>query len=325
VSIAASREEAGAAAPQPVAAAGIPMLPAPVVVAGLVVGVLAVSTSAVLIRVADANPLALSFWRCAGGTAALAPFALRARRAAPRLDGTQWRQLVGSGLFLAVHFALFIGSLSYTSVASSSVLVAMSPLFVAVGSAVFLAERPGPRTWLGIALAVAGAGVVGLLDADGGGGPAPLLGNLLAFGGAAAVAGYLLIGRSARRRLPITVYAAAVYGVAAVALLVACLAAGVELAGYEKTTWLAIAGLILGPQLLGHTIFNTLLSTVAATVVAVVVLAEPIGATVLAAVLLGEAPGGGFLLGGPLILAGVFLAATAGARRRGTIDAVPPA
>jgi drug/metabolite transporter (DMT)-like permease len=281
------------------------------VAGGITVGVLAVATAAILIRLADAHPLALSFWRCALGALALAPFALRARRDAPRLDGGQRRQLAGSGVFLAVHFALFISALSYTTVASASVLVAMSPLFVALGAAAFLAEPPSRRTWLGIGLAAGGAVVVGIADAgDTGVAANALLGNVLAFGGAAAVAGYLLIGRAARRRLPVSVYAAAVYGIAALVLLPVCLLGGVALVGYSTGTWLAIVGLVVGPQLLGHTVFNTLLSTVTATVVSVTVLAEPVGATILAALLLDELPAAGFWAGAPLILLGVFLAAT---------------
>jgi drug/metabolite transporter (DMT)-like permease len=149
--------------------------------------------------------------------------------------------------------------------------------------------------------------------------PNPALGNALAFAGAAALAGYLLVGRAARRRLPVTVYAAAVYAIAAAVLLPACLLVGVDLVGYDAGTWLAIAALVAGPQLLGHTVFNTLLSTVSATVVAVTVLAEPVGAAVLAALLLAEVPTGlVFYAGAPLILAGVYLAVT---RARG---AAPP-
>lgn len=313
-------------------------LPPWLLVVGLVVGVGAVSSSSVLVRVAEAPSLALSFWRCAAGAVVLAPFALRARRGATALDRGQRRQLVGAGVFLAVHFALFISSLSFTTVASAAVLVNASPLFVGAGAAVFLGEPPSRRTWAGIAVAMVGAVGIGVADLVGSGGtgggvggvllgPRALLGDALAFGGAAAVAGYLLIGRSARRRLPLSVYAAAVYGVAAVVLLVACLATGTPLGGYPTPTWLAIVGLVVGPQLLGHTVFNWLLSAVSASVVAVAALAEPIGAALLAWWLLGELPAPGFVGGAPLVLLGVWLAARGGrtvaARRAGVEEGVP--
>lgn len=296
--------------PEGTGAAVARRLSAPAVACGLVVGVLAVSTAAVLVRVADAPALSLAFYRCAGGAAVLAPFAVVSARRGEPGPRVPYTLLAASGLVLAVHFALWISSLSYTTVASSVVLVTMSPLFVAAGAALFLSEPASGRTWAGAALAIAGAAGIALADA---GAPGPggraLLGNAMAFGGAVTIAGYLLIGRLARRQVPVMVYATVVYGVAAAVLLVACLATGAPLAGFPTRTWVAIAGLVAGPQLLGHTVFNTLLSTVTATVVAVVVLAEPVGATVLAWLLLDELPAPGFWLSAPPLLAGVYLAA----------------
>lgn len=286
-------------------------LPRGVVVGGLVVGVAAVSWSAVLVRLADAPPLAIGFWRCAVGAAVLAPFAARGGALA-----AGWRQeragLVGAGLLLALHFALFIGALSLTSVAAATLLGTASPLFVGIGGALFLGEPPSGRAWAGIAVAIAGAAAVGIGDASmalSTGGRA-VTGDVMALAGAAAVGGYLLLGRRARRTLPVAAYGAVVYGVAAVVLLAACLATRAPLAGYDRGTWLALGGLVVGPQLLGHTVFNGLLSTLSATVVAVVVLAEPVAASLLAWAVLGEMPPSGVVVGGPLVLAGVFLAAS---------------
>ena len=281
--------------------------------AGLVVGVLAVSASSILIRLADAPPLALAFWRCFLGAVALVPFAARARRTGGRLDGGQRRQLVAAGLFLAAHFAAFITALSLTTVASAAVLVTTAPLFVGAGAAIFLGEPPTRTTWLGIGLAIVGALGIALADLDGFTGGDALLGDGLAFAGAAFVAGYLLVGRIARKRLPVSRYAASVYGVAAGALLIASVATGSPLWGYTSATWLAIAGIVIGPQLLGHTIFNSLLVAVPPTVIAVVVLAEPVGSTILALLLLDEAPAPGFWLAAPLLAAGVWFS-VAGSR-----------
>lgn len=307
--------EARAAAP-PSNGAGPPPSRA-VLTGGILVGVLAVSSAAVLIRIADAHPLAIAFWRCAGGAIALAPFALRVGREAPPLDRAQWKQLLGAGVFLALHFALWIASLDYTTVASSVTLVAMSPIFVGLGARVFLGEPPSRRTWIGLALTVGGAVIIGAgdLTAEALGGEA-LFGDALALGGAIAIAGYLLIGRAARRRLPVTAYAGAVYAIAALVLLPACLFAGADLVGYDVVTWLAIAGLIVGPQLFGHTVFNALLGYVTATVVAVVVLAEPVAAGILAWLVLDELPAFLFWFGAPLILVGVYVAVSGRRRDR---------
>jgi len=190
----------------------------------------------------------------------------------------------------------------------------MAPLFVGLGS-VFLGEAPGPRGWAGIVLATAGAVVIGVGDAAGlGGGSDAVLGDVLAFAGALAVAAYLLLGRVVRQRLPVSTYAASVYGVAAVVLLPACLLTGSSLGGYQAASWLALAGVVVGPQLLGHTVFNGLLATVSASVVAVALLLEPVIATLLAWWLFHELPGPAFWVGGPMVLAGVWLATT-GSRR----------
>jgi drug/metabolite transporter (DMT)-like permease len=278
----------------------------------MTVGTLAISTSPILIRVAAMPALALAFWRCLAGSVVLAPFTPRGRVAA--LDRADLARLGAAGLFLAVHFALWNASLGLTTVAAATTLVSCAPLFVGLGS-VFLGEAPSGRAWGGIALATAGAVVIGVGDATGfGGGPDAVWGDLLAFCGAVAVAAYLLLGRVARRRLPVSTYAASVYGVAAAALLPACLLTGSSLGGYQATAWLALAGVVAGPQLLGHTVFNGLLASVSASVVAVVMLLEPVIATALAWWLFAEVPGPSLWAGAPMVLAGVWLATT-GSRR----------
>ena len=290
----------------------------------MTVGVLAISTSPILVRVAAMPALALAFWRCLAGAAVLAPFA--SRRQVGWLDRAELARLAASGVFLAVHFALWNASLALTTVAAATTLVSSAPLFVGLGS-VFLGEPPSGRAWAGIALATAGAVVIGAGDAIMGGsvggvrggasgptGGSPLLGDVLAFAGALAMAAYLLLGRVARRRLPVSTYAASVYGVAAVVLLPASLLTGASLGGYEATAWLALAGVVVGPQLLGHTVFNSLLASVSASLVAVVMLLEPVIATVLAWWLFGELPGPSLWAGAPMVLTGVWLATT-GSRR----------
>jgi drug/metabolite transporter (DMT)-like permease len=308
------------------------------IVAGLAVGIAAISTSPILVRAAAMPALALAFWRCLAGAVLLAPFAWAGRARRPVAGGVRGTpkgcpgepggvrpedrgpegspepgeraRLLAAGACLAVHFALFNASLSFTTVASSATLVSCAPLFVGLGGRL-LGEPPTHRAWLGIALAVAGAVVIGLGDAgalDLGG--RALLGDAMAFAGSAAMAGYLLLGRVARRRLPLPAYAATVYGVAAAVLLPACLLTGAALGGYRAGAWLALAAIVAGPQLLGHTVFNGLLASVSATVVAVAILTEPVGATILAWLLLDELPADAFWLGAPPVLAGIWLAAT---------------
>jgi drug/metabolite transporter (DMT)-like permease len=292
----------------------------------MVVGVAAISTSPVLIRVAALPALALAFWRCLAGAAVLAPFAPWGGAATFRLTRRDLLRLAASGVFLAAHFALWNASLGLTTVGAATTLVSSAPLFVGLGSVV-LGEPPARLAWAGIVLATLGAVVIGagdaVLDGSVGGvrggafgptGGSPLAGDVLAFAGALAMAAYLLLGRVARRRLPVSTYAASVYGVAAAVLLPACLLTSSDLGGYRAASWLALAGVVVGPQLLGHTVFNGLLAAVSASVVAVVMLLEPVIATALAWWLFSELPGPSFWAGAPMVLAGVWLATT-GSRR----------
>ena len=289
-------------------------LPRPVVYGGLLVGVLAVSTSAILAAVIIGDPpvlelaLAAAFWRCFGGALSLAPFGWRARHRHP-VDGRTLRLLGVSGVFLAVHFALFLGSLAFTTVASSTTLATMSPIFVALGGAWFLDERVDRRTWIGMGLTMVGATAIGLADAGQLAlGPRALLGDVMAFLSALSVTGYLLIGRRTRGSTHASIYSGVVYASASVVLLGVCLVAGAPLAGYSTTQWWALAGLVVGPQLLGHTVFNTLMSSIPAHVVSISVLAEPLVATALAWWLLDQLPAPLYYAAAPLVLVGVAMA-----------------
>ncbi len=269
----------------------------------LAVGAFSVGVSAILIRYADAaDPLAISFWRCAAGAVALAPFG---RHGFSALTPRAARLPLVAGVFLAVHLASWITSLELTTVANSVLLVCTTPIFTALAARCLFKERFRALVWVGIALALAGT----VLIAGGatGGGRASLGGDALALFGAVTVAGYTLAGEVARRRLGIVEYAVLAYGAAAVLLLPVCLVAGVPLLGYPTATWLAIAGIVIGPQLLGHTILNFLLRDFDATTITVAVMAEPPIAIGLAFLVFSEAPSALVYPGGAAIGAGIYL------------------
>jgi drug/metabolite transporter (DMT)-like permease len=280
----------------------------------LALGVAAVSTSAPLIRLADAPPLAVAFYRNLFAALALLPFALARHRAElARLDGRRWWALALAGGLLAGHFASWIPSVALTTVAASTVLVETQSIWAAVGARVILGERVRRAAFVGIAVALAGAAIITgfdfALSAD------AFAGDLLAVVGAIAAAGYLLTGRRLRQRLSLAVYAGVVYGLCSVLLLLAALVFGTPLLGYEPKVWLLFVLMAAGPQILGHTVFNYLLKDLDATVVAVAVMAEPVGASLLALAIFGEVPPWSAVIGGAVILAGIYLAITAQARR----------
>ena len=307
----------------------------PLLVLGL--GILAVSTASIFIRYAqqEAPSLVIAAWRLSLATLVLTPFALARRRS--ELTSLRPRQLglaLLSGLFLAVHFASWITSLAYTSVASSVVLVSTIPLWVALLSPLVLNESISRTVIYGMLIALVGGVVVGLSDTcalTNAGLACPpagefvrgraFLGDLLALVGALSGAGYLLIGRRLRVRLSLLSYIFLVYGMAAIALVAMALLSGLPLFGYSSLTWLCFLALALIPQLFGHTTYNWALGYLSAAYVSVTVLGEPIGSSILAYFLLDERPTLLKIIGAVLILAGIFIASCAEARPAGS----PPA
>jgi drug/metabolite transporter (DMT)-like permease len=269
------------------------------------VAVVAVSTSAPLIRVADAPALAIAFWRNALALPVLGLLvAVSARDAFTGLDARERRLSAVAGLFLAAHFATWVPSLSFTTVASSVALVATQPVWAAL-----IARRRGeqvaPRAWTGIGLAV--AGVVLLAGVDLSLSPRALFGDLLALAGGALAAAYVTVGAEVRRTVPTTVYATLCYGVAAAALLAVCLVGRQPLAGYDATTWWALVAMVIGPQLLGHTLVNRVLPSTGPTLVSVAILFEIVGSAFIAWLAFDEVPPLTAVPAGILIGAGVVL------------------
>lgn len=279
----------------------------------LLMGIVAVSFASILIRFAQGAGMAslsIAAWRLIFASTILLPYAWATRRDEIRdLSGREWVLLVASGLFLGLHFATWIASLGYTSVASSVVLVSMGPVFVGVGSWLLLRERPGALLVVGIVLAAAGSVVISWGDLDQG--RDQLVGDLLALAGAIFVAGYLMIGYRVRARRSLTTYIALVYGVAMVALVLIVLLAGQPMFGYGLDAYGWVLALALGPQIVGHSTLNWALRYLSATFVAIVTLAEPIGSGILAYVLLGEAVGWPTAIGGAMVLAGIYVASRA--------------
>ena len=252
------------------------------------IGVLAVSTSGPLMAAIAAPALAVALWRNVLALVAIWPAALATRRT--ELAGLSTREVqwaVGAGVLLALHFATWVPSLRYTSVASATAIVATQPVWVALIARATGHDVPR-RAWLGIAISLVAVvvltGVDFSLDAD------ALVGDLLALLGGIFAALYTVAGAEVRRTVSTTSYTALCYSTAALALLVACLVGGVQLGGYSSTTWLQLLALTLGAQLLGHSIFNLVLRTTSATVVSLVLLLEVPGAALIAATALGQTP-----------------------------------
>jgi len=289
----------------------------------LFVAILAVSTASIFIRYAqtDAPSLVIAALRLTFATLMIVPIALtRHRLEIKSLTRNELSLGIFSGLFLAIHFATWITSLEYTSVASSVVFVATGPLWVALLSPMLLNEKLTRAAVIGLALALLGGTIIGLSDAcviqnglhcpelghlmEG----RAMWGNYLALAGAWAVTGYLIIGRKLRARMSLIPYIFVVYGIAALMLIIVMFAAGNSPFGYLPKTYGWIFLLAAVPQLIGHSIYNWALGYLPAAFVAVTTLGEPVGSAILAYFLLSETPAQATIIGGILILVGIYLA-----------------
>ncbi len=272
-----------------------------------------VSTSAPLIKAAAAPTLAIAFWRNAMASGVVLPYAaLRHGSELRALDRRERRLAVLGGLLLAAHFATWIPSLSFTTVASSVALVATQPVWAAL-VARLRGDQVTPQAWLGIGIAVAGAALLSGVDFQIS--QRALLGDLLALAGGVLAALYMTVGAEVRRTVSTTAYTSVCYLTAAVALLVVCLASGQTMGGYAAGTWWRIVALTVLAQLLGHSVFNRVLKTTSPTVVSISILFEIVGAAVLAAIFIGERPPLAALPAAALIAAGVVLVVRSGSRR----------
>ncbi len=287
-----------------------PPLPPALVLGAAVV---AFSWAGPLIRFTDAAAVAVAAWRLLLSVAFLAAVvSLRRDGWAPlaRLEAREWGLATGAGVLLALHFWSWIASIQFTTVASSVVLVSTQPLFVALLSVLYLREHPRRGEWLGMGVAVVGAGWIGWGDMALG--PAALLGDALALAAAFLAAAYYVVGRTLRRKVDLWSYVTVVYGAAAVTLTLAVLATpGVPLLrGYGTGDWLVFLALAAGPMMIGHTGVNYALRYVRAYLANLAVLGEPVGATLIAWLLpaIAETPSPSTLVGGLLILLGVAVA-----------------
>lgn len=269
----------------------------------LTVGVLGVSTSGPLIAATVAPALAIAFWRNALATAAMLPYALlRGRADLGGLRGRELRLTLAAGALLAAHFATWVPSLGYTSVASSTALVCMQAVWAAL-FARLAGERLPARAWLGMALALLGVLLVTGVDATLS--PRTLVGDVLALVGGIFSGAYVVLGAQVRRRVSTTAYTTVCYATCALLLLAACALSGQALSGYPGGAWVRILALTVLAQLLGHSVFNLVLRTTSPTVVSVAILFEVPGAALIAALALRQQPPLAALPALALLLAGI--------------------
>lgn len=271
----------------------------------LALAIVFISLTAPLITATDAPALAIAFWRCLLASVVLGLWVLARRRSELLgLSRHEWVLIAGAGIFLGAHFATWVPSLRFTTVASSTALVATQPVWSAL-----IARLRGyavPRqAWLGIGVSL--VGVLVLTGVDASLDPRSLIGDGLALVGAVFAAAYVTVAERARASVSTVTMTFGLYGWAALFVLVVTLLFREPLTGFPATAWVLIVTLTIVGQLLGHTLLNRVLATTSATIVSLAILFEMPGATIVAALALGQVPPFGVLPAALLIIAGLAI------------------
>lgn len=271
-------------------------------------GIMAISTGAIFARLADAPALVIAAYRVGLATLILTPYALiKLRGELMRLSLKDIQFAMLSGFFLALHFATWISSLDYTSVANSVVLVNTSPLWVGLLTPLVTKEKVPGTVFISIAICIIGAGIISTGDFAAGG--MALLGDFLALAGSVCLSIYLLLGRNLRKRLSLPAYIFICYGSSAVVLWGTVLTFQIKFTGFSINTYACLLGMAMITQLVGHTSYNWALKWISTSMVAVCLLGEPIGSTILAYIIFNEGLTWWKLIGGVLILTGIYISA----------------
>ncbi|GIO27126.1 DMT family transporter [Ornithinibacillus bavariensis] len=273
----------------------------------VVIGVISVSTSAILVKLVGNAPAAIiAFYRLFFSVVLMAPLMLlKYRHEFKGIEKKDWILSIFAGIFLAFHFILWFESLNYTSVASSVVLVTLQPIFAFIGTYLFFKERFTPGAIISMVIALLGSVIISWGDFQISG--MALFGDILAFIGAIAITAYFLAGQNARKRLSLMTYTFVVYGVSSITLLLYNLLLTNSFTGYSVDYWIIFLALAIFPTFLGHSLFNWAIKWLSTSTISMAIVFEPIGASILAYFILDEKITWSQWLGGTIVIFGLFL------------------
>lgn len=271
----------------------------------LVVGIIAISFSSIFIRWSDAEASVIGMYRLFLTNLIMLPFVWKSRKEMFSLTGRQWGWLLLSGSLLGLHFLFWMGSLSYTTVASSTVILTLQPILVVIASYFLFGAVINRTMLLGIVLALIGSIVIGAGDFQISG--SALHGDLLSLLGTVAIAAHMLVGKQILQGMSAFVYNFWVFFMAGSLLAIYNAAQGYAFTGYSPKEWGVFVLLAIVPTLFGQYLFNWLMQYMSASTVSMAVLGEPVFASLLAWLLLKESLSGLQLGAGVVILIGVWL------------------
>ncbi|MGE7114616.1 DMT family transporter [Lysinibacillus sp. NPDC047702] len=270
------------------------------------IGVISVSLSAIFVKLANAEAGIIAFYRMLFSVLIMAPlFFWRYTKELQQLSRRDWLFSSIAGIFLAFHFILWFESLNYTSVASSTVLVTLQPLFAFVGTYFFFKEKITMKTIFAGAIAIVGSVLISWGDFKLSG--TAFYGDMLALIACVLVTAYFLFGQDVRKRLSLVTYTMLVYVVSTITLFIYVLIKGESFGPYPVMDWVWFILLAIVPNLFGHTLFNWSIKYVSTNVVSVAILFEPIGAALLALLIFKEYLIVTQLIGGLIVIMGILL------------------
>lgn len=272
----------------------------------IIIGVISVSLSAIFVKLTVAEAGVIAFYRMLFTVLIMAPlFWMKHLSEVKLLSSKDWMFSAIAGIFLAFHFILWFESLNYTSVASSTVLVTMQPLFAFIGTYLFFNEKITFQTLIAGVIAICGSLLIGWGDFQVSG--SALYGDILALIACALITGYLLFGQNVRKRVSLITYTMIVYSSSTITLFFYVLIKGESFGPYPTETWIWFLLLAIVPNLLGHTLFNWAIAYVSTNVISIAILFEPVGAAILAYFIFNEGITVMQAVGGSIILLGITL------------------
>lgn len=272
----------------------------------IIIGVISVALSAIFVKLVSAEAGVTAFYRMFFSVLFMLPiFLLKYRKEITVLKKRDWIFSTLAGVFLAFHFIFWFESLNYTSVASSTVLVTLQPIFAFAGTYFFFKEKLSFKTIMSAVIAITGSVIISFGDFQLGG--TAFFGDILALIGCALITAYLLFGQDVRQRLSLITYTFVVYSISTITLFFYVLIKGESFGPHSQSDWMWFVLLALIPNLLGHTLFNWAIRWVSTNAISIAILFEPVGASILAYYIFHESLSIAQIIGGIVVLLGILL------------------
>lgn len=271
----------------------------------LLAGMAAISFAPILVRLSDAPVSVQGMYRMLFTIAIMLPLGTGRLPSARAIAGKDWLLLGAAGFFLALHFLLWMSSLNYTSIASSTIILSLQPVFVMLGALIAFKDKPNRFALLGMAVGLTGAIIVG--TGDKGASHAALSGDILSFLSVIAIAVNLLIAKRILTRVSTYLYNMIVFAICLLFFTVYNWIMNIPITGYAGKEWFVFLLLAVVPTMLGHMVFNWLLKYVQPTTISMAVFAEPVGASLLGMLIFSEMVTGFQLIGGAFVIAGLIV------------------